>query len=160
MRLPQPPERPSIVGTPAVAHGEIDAFAQNVGRFRRGDIDEARFLEYRLRHGVYGMRQDGVHMMRSKLPLGLMAADQLEAFADLTERYASGVAHLTTRQDIQVHFIDLRGSAEVMRVLDAADMTSREACGNVVRNVTADPLAGLHPGEAFDVTGYGMAVAR
>src|SRR5262249_37950848 len=110
--------------------------------------------------GVYGQRQDGVHMIRSKLPLGLMSADQLEAFADLTETYANGIAHLTTRQDIQVHFVRLDETPDVLRVLADAAMTSREACGNVVRNVTASEIAGIASDEAFDVTPYGMALAQ
>ena len=152
--------RPSIAGSAELVHAEIDDYAVSIGRFRAGRIPEAVFLENRLRHGVYGQRQDGVHMMRSKLPLGLLAPEQLEAFADLTETYSAGIAHLTTRQDIQVHFIPLEKSVDVMRVLADARMTSREACGNVVRNVTASPLAGVERGEPFDVTAYGMAIAR
>jgi sulfite reductase (ferredoxin) len=155
--VPRP--RPSVAGTRLFVGDEIDSFAQDIARFRSDLVPEAVFLENRLRHGVYGQRQDGVHMMRSKLPLGLLSPEQLEAFADLTETYASGIAHLTTRQDIQVHFVTLERSPDVMRVLADAEMTSREACGNVVRNVCASPLAGVLPGEAFDVTPYGMALA-
>lgn len=155
-----PALRPSIAGSHEAVLQEIDDYAAVVDRFLDGRVPEHVFLENRLRFGIYGQRQDGVHMMRSKLPLGLISPEQLEAFADVAEHYGHGIAHLTTRQDIQVHFIGLRPSADVMRVLDGADMTSREACGNVVRNVTADPLAGLHADEAFDVTGYGMAMAR
>ena len=164
MNAPNPPyaarPRPSIAGSrDAVAH-EIDDFADSVARFLDGRASEPVFLENRLRHGVYGQRQDGVHMMRSKLPLGLLSPEQLDAFADLLDAYGHGVAHLTTRQDIQVHFIPLGASPEVMRVLASADMTSREACGNVVRNVCATPVAGVEPGEAFDVTAPGLAIAR
>lgn len=152
--------RPSIAGVLPEVLDEIQTFQGTLSRFLDGRVPEASFLEYRLRHGVYGQRQDGVHMMRSKLPLGLIGPEQLNAFADLTEAYASGVAHLTTRQDIQVHFVPLTQTPDLMRVLAKAEMTSREACGNVVRNVCATPLAGVEPGEAFDVTPHGMALAR
>lgn len=153
-------DRPSIAGDHPFVAEEIDGFGKSVERFRAGLVPEHVFLEHRLRHGVYGQRQDGVHMMRSKLPLGLIGPEQLEAFADITEKYSHGIAHLTTRQDIQVHFIPLERSPDVMRVLDQADMTSREACGNVVRNVCASTMAGVEPGEGFDVTAAGMALAR
>lgn len=158
--LPSPGLHGSIAGDRATVAAELDTLAETVARFQQGRVPEAAFLEYRLRHGIYGQRQDGVHMLRSKLPLGLIGADQLDAFADLTEAYASGVAHLTTRQDIQVHFVPLAQTPALLRVLAAAEMTSREACGNVVRNVCASPLAGVAPGEAFDVTAHGMALAR
>lgn len=152
--------RTSIAGPREIVRAELDDFATAIDRFRAGKIAEANFLELRLRHGVYGQRQDGVHMIRSKLPLGLLSAEQLDAFADLTHAYASGVAHLTTRQDIQVHFVPLTQTPDLMRVLAEAEMTSREACGNVVRNVTASETAGVEPNEAFDVTPYGMALAQ
>lgn len=141
------------------ADAAIDAFADSVRRFRSGRVPENVFLEHRLRHGVYGQRQDGVHMMRSKQPLGLIHPDQLDAMADLTERYAGGIAHLTTRQDIQVHFVQLEETPDVMRVLAAARGTFREACGNVVRNITAPAINGVWPDEPFDVTPHGLALA-
>ncbi|MEM6788410.1 MAG: nitrite/sulfite reductase [Myxococcota bacterium] len=154
------PLRASIAGARDAVARDLDALEGAITRFERGDTDEASFLEYRLRFGIYGMRQNGVHMIRSKLPLGLLGPDQLEAFADLTERYAGGVAHLTTRQDIQVHFVALRETPDLMRALADAEMTAREACGNVVRNVVASESAGIEPGEAFDITPYGFALAR
>jgi sulfite reductase (ferredoxin) len=155
-----PRPRPSIAGNAADVRAEIEDYDATVTRFSDGLVPDAVFLENRLRHGVYGQRQNGVHMMRSKLPLGLISPEQLDAFADIAEHYGHGIAHLTTRQDIQVHFIALDRTADVMRVLDDADMTSREACGNVVRNVCADPLAGVHPDEPFDVTAIGLAMSR
>lgn len=155
-----PTVRPSIAGVPAEARKEIDIFDTSVSRFLAGQVPENVFLEYRLRHGVYGQRQDGVHMMRSKNPLGIMSPEQMEAFADVSEAYAHGVVHLTTRQDIQVHFIPLTKTPDLMRVLADAHMTSREACGNVVRNITASVVSGVSPTGAFDVTPYGMALAR
>jgi len=147
---------------PSVQHalGEIEGFAHSVLRYGQGRIPDAIFLESRLRHGVYGQRQDGVHMMRSKQPLGLITPAQLDAMADLTERWTAGTAHLTTRQDIQIHFIGLEQTAEVMRVFTRAAGTFREACGNVVRNVTAPPVSGVLPDEPFDVTSHGLALAR
>ncbi len=152
--------RASIAGDRDEVERELDALSGAIRRFETGHIEAANFLEYRLRFGIYGMRQDGVHMIRSKLPLGLLSPDQLDAFADLTERFAGGVAHLTTRQDIQVHFVELNETPDLMRALADAEMTAREACGNVVRNVVASETAGVEPGEAFDVTPHGFALAK
>ncbi len=152
--------RPSIAGSTAHVAAEIADYQASLDRFLDGRVPEAVFLENRLRHGIYGQRQDGVHMVRSKLPLGLLSPEQFDAFADLTETHGHGIAHLTTRQDIQIHFVRLPDSPAVMAALDRAAMTSREACGNVVRNVCASPVAGVLPGEAFDVTPHAMAAAR
>ena len=152
--------RPSIAGTPELVTEELDRLATDIERFRAGAVAEPVFLENRLRFGIYGQRQDGVHMLRSKLPLGLVDAEQLEAFADVAEIYGGGTAHLTTRQDIQVHFVALGETPDVLRLLDRARTTTREACGNVVRNVTASPVAGIEAGEAFDVTPHGLRLAR
>jgi sulfite reductase (ferredoxin) len=149
-----------IAGEPALVREEVDAFATDLARFRAGALPEPVFVEKRLRHGVYGQRQDGVHMLRSKLPLGLITTEQLDAFADIAEVYGHGVAHLTTRQDIQIHFVALDRTPGLLRALDAADMTSREACGNVVRNVTCAENAGVTAAEPFDPTGYALALAR
>ena len=154
------PSRRSVAGSRVLVGTEIDNFQKDIERYRAGRVTEAVFLEERLRLGVYGQRQDGVHMMRSKLPLGLMSAAGLEAFADIAERFGGGNAHLTTRQDIQIHFVTLDGSTDVMRVLDAHEMTSKEACGNVVRNVTGAAVAGIWPDEPFDITPYGMELTR
>ena len=97
--------RNDIMGKVERAKADIHAYNGQVGRFNRGLVPDPVFLENRLRHGVYGQRQDNVHMMRSKQPLGLITPDQLDAMADITETYADGIAHLTTRQDIQINFI-------------------------------------------------------
>lgn len=152
--------RPSIAGSHDFVRAELVELRASIERFRQGKIPDAVFLEHRLRFGIYGQRQDGVHMLRSKLPLGLIGPDQLEAFADIAERFGHGVAHLTTRQDIQVHFVTLEQTPDLLDVLDQANMTAREACGNVVRNVTASPLAGVQADEVFDVTPYGAALAE
>ncbi|MBM4389661.1 MAG: nitrite/sulfite reductase [Deltaproteobacteria bacterium] len=145
-------ERPAVLA-------EIEELSSQIERYRRGLVPEHVFVERRLRHGIYGQRQDGVHMMRSKLPLGLISPAQLAAFADIAETYGSGVAHLTTRQDIQVHFVRLPSTPGLLRDLDAADMSAREACGNVVRNVTAAANSGV-VSEPFDVTPHALRLAR
>ena len=148
-----------VAGDRAVVQREIDELAEQVDRYRRGLVPEPLFVERRLRHGIYGQRQDGVHMLRSKLPLGLLSPAQMAAFADIAEVYGSGVAHLTTRQDIQVHFVRLPDTPSLLRDLDRADMSAREACGNVVRNVTAAANAGLGH-EPFDVTPHALRLAQ
>ncbi len=153
-------ERPSIAGDHASVARELKDFRIDISRFKDGKIPDAIFMEHRLRFGVYGQRQDGVHMMRSKLPLGLMTAAQLEAFADIIERFGNRIAHLTTRQDIQTHFVSLEETPDLMGVLNDFAMTSREACGNVVRNTTATPLSGVQQGEVFDITGIGMGLSQ
>ncbi len=152
--------RRSVAGSRAFVATEIDGFERSISRFRSGRVPESVFLEERLRLGVYGQRQDGVHMMRSKIPLGLLSPEGLDAFADIAETYGGGNAHLTTRQDIQVHFVTLGGSPDVMRVLDAHELTSKEACGNVVRNVCGSPVSGVLPEEPFDITPHGMELTR
>ncbi len=154
------PTRRSVAGSRDFVNTEIERFAASIARIRAGDVPEHVFLEERLRMGVYGQRQDGVHMMRSKLPLGLMTAEQVDAFADIAEVYGHGVAHLTTRQDIQIHFVKLDATPDVMRALDRAEMTSKEACGNVVRNVCAAGNTGVSPDEPFDVTAAGIELTR
>lgn len=154
------PLRPSIAGDHASVARELKDFRIDIERFKDGKVPDAIFLEHRLRFGVYGQRQDGVHMLRSKLPLGLITAEQLIAFADIIERFGNNNAHLTTRQDIQTHFVPLESTPDLMGVMNDFAMTSREACGNVVRNNTASPLSGVQQGEAFDVTGIGMGLAQ
>ena len=152
--------RNDIMGKVELARADIDAFNGQVARYGRGLVPEPVFLENRLRHGVYGQRQEDVHMMRSKQPLGLITPDQLDAMADITEHYSAGIAHLTTRQDIQIHYIKLTETPEVMALFAKASGTFREACGNVVRNITAPPVSGVWPNEVFDVTPHGIALAQ
>jgi sulfite reductase (ferredoxin) len=152
--------RPNIAGEFISVRDEIEQFRGDLARYESGKISDTVFLENRLRFGVYGQRQDGAHMMRSKIPLGLLSATQLEVFADVAERFGNGNAHLTTRQGIQTHFVRLSETPDFMHVLNSEQMTAREACGNVVRNITASPIAGVSPTEAFDVTPYGMALAQ
>jgi sulfite reductase (ferredoxin) len=137
----------------------IEIYAIELGRWREGKIPDAVFTEFRLRHGVYGQRQDGVQMQRIKIPLGVVTADQFDVLADVAEEYALGLAHVTTRQDFQIHFVDIRDTPELHRRLAQVGITTREACGNTVRNVTACPIAGVCATETFDVTPYARAVA-
>ncbi|MFZ5875781.1 MAG: sulfurtransferase TusA family protein [Nitrospirota bacterium] len=138
---------------------EIAHYEQEAQRFLRGEIHPEVFRRFRLQHGIYGQRQDGVQMVRIKIPFGGMTAPQLRRVADIGDRYSRGVAHLTTRQDIQLHYIKLEYTAAIMRQLAEVGLTTREACGNTVRNVTACPYAGICRDEVVDVTPYAHGVA-
>jgi len=140
---------------------EFDDFDTRAAGFLRGDEAEDQFIGFRLKQGVYGQRQADVQMIRVKLPFGGVNPDQLDAFADIAERYAPlGKGHITTRQNFQFHHIPLKQAAEVIRVLGTVGLSSREACGNTVRNVTGDPYAGVCEGELFDITPYAGAFVR
>ncbi len=160
----QPTEQVSVPApAPILAplDDEIVEFESNVRRFRAGEIDNAEFRPWRLTRGVYGQRQPDGQMVRVKLPAGGVTADQMDTFADIAERFTGlGRGHLTTRQNIQLHFVQLEDVPEVLQMLARVGLTTREACGNVVRNVTACPYAGVSTHEAFDVTPYLAAYAR
>ena len=132
---------------------EIDRFEQAIATFNAGGIDPDRFTSVRLQQGVYGQRQQGVNMLRIKIPGGRLTVEQLEAIADVTENYSQrNIAHVTTRQAIQVHFIPLDEMPDAMRRLAKVGMTTREACGNTVRNMSACALSGVCPREHVDVS--------
>ena len=118
---------------------------------------EERFRHYRLTRGVYGQRQLGVQMFRTKLPYGKVTSRQLEVLADLAEKYGHNNLHITTRQNIQLHYVKLANAPLVWKGLAGAGLTARGACGNTVRNITASPTAGIDPNEPFDVTPYVQA---
>ncbi len=140
---------------------EIDEFVATLQRFERGELPADQWRSYRLVRGTYGQRQAGdVQMMRVKIPQGILEAGQLEALADVAEAYSRGFAHITTRQNIQLHFVKLGAVEPAMRRLGAAGLTTREACGNSVRNITACPYAGVAADEPFDVTPYAEALTR
>jgi len=139
---------------------EIDTFDLFVRRFWAGEITPDEFKRFRLQHGVYGQRQEGVHMIRVKIPWGGLTARQLERLAELTEQSPLGVGHITTRQNIQFHFVKPEELTPTLRRLGEVGLTTREACGNTVRNVTACAHAGVAPDEPFDVTPYAEATAR
>ncbi len=140
---------------------EFDDFDVEAEKFLGGDLTEEQFIGFRLKQGVYGQRQADVQMIRVKLPFGGVTPEQMEAFADVVERYAPlNKGHITTRQNIQIHHIPLRDAAEAIRILGDAKLSSREGCGNTVRNVTGDPWAGVCEGELFDPTSYAGAYVR
>src|SRR5574341_599548 len=131
---------------------EIARFDEALQGFLQGVMDVDRFTAIRLQHGVYGQRQEGVNMVRIKLPGGRLNPARLTAVADVLDRYVQGAsAHITTRQDLQVHFMPLRHAPAAMQRLAEAGLTTREACGNTIRNITACPLAGVCPREHVDV---------
>ncbi len=168
---------------------EIDIFETEIALRKQGKLDEKLFAETRLRRGVYGQRYDNgqrhdgqkvqvMHypsgeltkgpntlwdapgMQRIKIPAGGLNASQLETMAELAEEYSDGIAHVTTRQDFQLHYVHIEDTPTIMRRLAAVHITTREACGNSVRNVTACPLSGVCPEEAFDVTPYAKAMSK
>ena len=139
---------------------EIETFEDEVKRLQAGDVPGDLFKPFRLQYGIYGQRQPDVQMVRIKIPFGGMTANQVRRVAELAETYATGVSHITTRQDIQLHFVPLPQISTVMRKLEEVGLTTREACANTVRNVTACHLAGVCQGEVFDVTSYANTVAR
>jgi sulfite reductase (ferredoxin) len=138
---------------------EIETFEAEALRTLAGDISTDLFKPFRLQYGIYGQRQPGVQMVRIKIPFGGITANQLRRVAELADRYATGVGHVTTRQDIQLHFVELKDVPTIMRGLAEVGLTTREACANTVRNVTACHLAGVCQGEVFDVTPYTKTVA-
>jgi sulfite reductase (ferredoxin) len=140
---------------------EFDDFDTESTRFLQGDTDEETFIKFRLKQGVYGQRQPDVQMVRVKLPLGGINPDQLDAFAEGIERYVPlRKGHITTRQNIQMHHVPLPDAAKLIRELGDAGLSSREGCGNTMRNVTGDPRAGVLEGERFDITPYAGAYVR
>lgn len=146
--------------TEAELQAEIDRFETAARQFLQGELHPDVFKRFRLKQGVYGQRQADVQMVRIKIPLGDLTSEQTRTIARLSERYSTGVSHVTTRQDIQLHFVKLDQAAPLLRELAAAGLTTREACGNTVRNVTLCPLAGICPDELFDITPYAMATAQ
>src|SRR5216683_3295744 len=167
---------------------EIDIFETQIDLRKKGKIEEKLFAETRLRRGAYGQRYDNGQrhdgettqmlvypsrdttkgpmtlwdapgMQRIKIPFGRVTADQLDVLAELAEEYSDRILHVTTRQDFQLHFIHIDDTPDLMRRLAACGITTREACGNVVRNVTGCPLAGVCHDEGFDITPYAHALA-
>ncbi|MGA9113231.1 MAG: nitrite/sulfite reductase [Candidatus Dormiibacterota bacterium] len=154
---------------PAVA-AEIEEFERRARAYANLEEDEESFKPYRLSYGIYGQRQPGYQMVRVKIPHGRLTSDQLDALADFSERFCvegeypggggRGMGHVTTRQDMQFHFVPLARVPEAMRHLARAGLTTREACYNTVRNITGCPLAGACGTEAFDITPYAQAATE
>ncbi|SEM50316.1 sulfite reductase (ferredoxin) [bacterium A37T11] len=138
---------------PVVERDIID-LEKKIRQFQEGLIPEEKFRSLRLARGIYGQRQQGVQMIRIKIPFGYLTFKKLLRIADVSDEYATGNLHLTTRQDIQIHFVSLDKTPELWAKLDQDDITLREACGNTVRNITASYAAGIDPDEPFDVSPY------
>jgi sulfite reductase (ferredoxin) len=141
---------------PIVEQDIID-LERKIRAFREGKIHDEKFRSLRLARGVYGQRQPGVQMVRIKLPFGKVTFKQLLKIADIADEYGSGNLHLTTRQDIQIHYVSLDRTPQLWADLERDDITLREACGNTVRNVTSSPASGVDPQEPFDVSPYAQA---
>jgi len=141
-----------------IVEKDIIDLEKKIRDFRDGKIHDEKFRSLRLARGVYGQRQPGVQMVRIKLPFGKVTFKQLLRIADIADKYGSGNLHLTTRQDIQVHYVSLDRTPQLWAELEQDDITLREACGNTVRNVTSSPSAGIDPNEPFDVSPYAHAV--
>ncbi len=140
---------------------DVDRFVEMLDRFERDDIAEPEWRAFRLVNGTYGQRQGGtLSMLRAKLPQGRVEASQIEVIADVADHYSRGFCHLTTRQNVQFHFIELSKMEETMRTLARAGITTKEACGNSVRNVTAPATTGVALDEAFDTEPYAEALTR
>ena len=139
---------------------EIAHFEERAQQLRSGTITEEQFRPFRLKHGTYGQRQPGFQMLRVKVAAGVLKPSHLRVLARIADEYSTGRGHLTTRENVQFHFVKLENVPAAMRLLADSGLTTREACGNTVRNVTACPVAGICPGEAFDVTPYALGVSR
>ncbi|WP_299617272.1 nitrite/sulfite reductase [uncultured Tenacibaculum sp.] len=140
-----------------VVEKDILELERKIRLFKEGKVDEERFRSLRLARGVYGQRQLGVQMVRIKIPYGKVTSEQLHRISDVSDEYSRGRLHITTRQDIQIHYVSLDRTPELWSQLEKDDITLREACGNAVRNVTASETAGIDPKEPFDVTPYAHA---
>ncbi|TKC08862.1 HEPN domain-containing protein [Pedobacter frigoris] len=140
-----------------VVEKDIIDLEKKIRAFREGKIHDEKFRSLRLARGIYGQRQPGVQMIRIKLPFGKVTFKQILRISDVSDKYASRNLHLTTRQDIQIHYVSLDRTPELWEELEQDDVTIREACGNTVRNVTSSPDAGINPNELFDVSPYAHA---
>jgi sulfite reductase (ferredoxin) len=143
-----------------VVEEDILELANKIELFHNGKIDEEKFRSLRLARGVYGQRQEGVQMIRIKLPYGKVLSHQLRRIAEVSDKYSKSRLHITTRQDIQIHYVDLDRTPELWAELERDNVTLREACGNTVRNVTASETAGIDVNEPFDVSPYADAVFK
>ncbi|MEH6535357.1 MAG: HEPN domain-containing protein [Psychroserpens sp.] len=143
-----------------IVEKDIIELANKIELFHNGKINEEKFRSLRLARGVYGQRQQGVQMIRIKLPYGKVLSNQLRRIADVSDEYSRGRLHITTRQDIQIHYVDLDRTPQLWEELERDKVTLREACGNTVRNVTASETAGIDVDEPFDVSPYADALFR
>src|SRR5579864_7744310 len=143
------------------SQADIEEFVATLERYERGELTPDQWRAFRLVRGTYGQRQAAdAQMLRIKVPQGVLTSDQLAALADVAEKYSRRFCHITTRQNIQLHFVKLHDAEPAMRRLADAGLTTREACGNSVRNITACPYAGVSADERFDVTPYAEELTR
>ncbi|WP_430927956.1 HEPN domain-containing protein [Polaribacter marinivivus] len=143
-----------------IVEKDIIELRDKIAQFNNLQLDEEKFRSLRLARGVYGQRQQGVQMIRIKLPYGKVKSNQLKRIADVSDEYSRGRLHITTRQDIQIHYVDLNRTPELWADLERDKVTLREACGNTVRNVTASETAGIDINEPFDVSPYAEAIFK
>ncbi len=143
----------------AIVREDIELFRNQSNQFLSGQLTDDQFRAFRLRRGIYGQRQQGVQMIRTKIPGGLLTAEQMRTMARVADEFGGGKGHLTTRQNIQYHFVPLKQVPDLLHMLADVRLTTREACYNTVRNVTACPLSGLHPEEVFEVQPYARRLA-
>ncbi|MCL4511146.1 MAG: nitrite/sulfite reductase [Bacteroidetes bacterium] len=141
---------------------DIRGMREAIESLKRGEISEDEFKRYRLHRGIYGQRPDqkGFNMVRVKIPYGLLTSTQLMRIGEITREFSDGIAHITTRQDIQLHWVKLENAPSIMEKLAEVGLTTREACGNTVRNIVGSPLAGVSQNELFDITPYARLLAK
>src|SRR6266852_3520057 len=142
-----------------VVREDIELFRSHAKSWMAHEITDDQFRAQRLRRGVYGQRQEAVHMIRTKVPGGRLTSRQMRSLAKIADDFGGGKGHLTTRQNVQYHFVPLQHVPDLLHTLADVRLTTREACYNTVRNVTACPLAGIHPEEPFDVQPYARRLA-
>lgn len=145
---------------PRYVSDELAHYQLQIEKYRAGHLDETKMQKQRLHYGTYAQRQEGVQMQRIKIPGGVLTSDQLIRLADTADRYGSGFMHFTTREDAQIYYVQLEAVPEMLRFLAEGGITTREACGNTVRNITACYRAGTSHTEAFDVSPYADALFR
>ncbi|MFV0530427.1 MAG: nitrite reductase [Flavobacteriales bacterium] len=147
----------SEIENPIVAKDIIE-LDKKIRLYKNGKLDDTRFKSLRLARGIYGQRQPGVQMVRIKIPFGKFSSQQLRKLADVSDEYSRGRLHVTTRQDVQIHHVNINRTPQLWEELEQSSLTIREACGNVVRNITASETSGIDPDEAFDVSPYAYAL--
>ena len=145
---------------PELVLDELAHYEEQIKKYRAGELGEVKMQKLRLHFGTYAQRQEGVQMQRIKFPGGILTSEQLIRLADAADRYGSGFIHFTTREDAQLYYLKLEEAPEMMRYLAECGITTREACGNTVRNITACYRAGTSSTEVFDVTPYAEALFR
>ena len=159
--MTQTESKPRVQGIIDIMPEEIDEFEAEMKRFRDGTFDPTAFQSFRLKQGIYGQRQADVHMVRVKVPFGGLKADQLDALGEVSARFVPlNKGHVTTRENFQFHHVPLTDTPDFMRVIGDVGLSTREACGNTVRNVTGCDMAGVCADEPFDVTPYAAAYSR